>query len=77
TKLILPGVGAFDHAMALLDDSGMRPALDDLVLVRKDSYQAPGLKRTPVLAAAAQASRKMKKVMVGPWLDVSAWTCGR
>lgn len=35
TKLILPGVGAFDHAMALLDDSGMRPALDDLVLVRK------------------------------------------
>lgn len=32
TKLILPGVGAFDHAMALLNASGMRPALDDLVL---------------------------------------------
>lgn len=32
TKLILPGVGAFDHAMELLDASGMRPVLDDLVL---------------------------------------------
>lgn len=32
TKLVLPGVGAFDHAMSLLDASGMRPALDDLVL---------------------------------------------
>ena len=32
TKLILPGVGAFDHAMELLDSSGMRPVLDDLVL---------------------------------------------
>lgn len=32
TKLILPGVGAFDHAMELLDVSGMRPVLDDLAL---------------------------------------------
>lgn len=31
-KLILPGVGAFDHAMELLDASGMRPALTELVL---------------------------------------------
>lgn len=31
-KLILPGVGAFDHAMVLLDRSGMRPALDELVI---------------------------------------------
>lgn len=31
TKLILPGVGAFDHAIERLDASGMRPALDDLV----------------------------------------------
>jgi glutamine amidotransferase len=31
SKLILPGVGAFDHAMELLDRSGMRPALDELV----------------------------------------------
>lgn len=34
-KLILPGVGAFDHAMALLDQSGMRPALEGLVLDSK------------------------------------------
>jgi imidazole glycerol-phosphate synthase subunit HisH len=32
TKLILPGVGHFDHAMELLDRSGMRETLDDLVL---------------------------------------------
>jgi len=32
SKLILPGVGAFDHAMELLEASGMRPALDRLVL---------------------------------------------
>ena len=31
-KVILPGVGAFDHAMALLNQSGMRQTLDDLVL---------------------------------------------
>jgi glutamine amidotransferase len=32
SKLILPGVGAFDQAMKLLSESGMRSALDDLVL---------------------------------------------
>ena len=30
-KLILPGVGAFDHAMELLDESGMRQTLERLV----------------------------------------------
>lgn len=34
SRLILPGVGAFDHAMQLLQASGMREALDDLVLER-------------------------------------------
>jgi imidazole glycerol-phosphate synthase subunit HisH len=34
TKLILPGVGSFDHAMKLLQASGMRPALDSLVMER-------------------------------------------
>ncbi|MFA9395551.1 MAG: imidazole glycerol phosphate synthase subunit HisH [Halodesulfovibrio sp.] len=34
TKIILPGVGAFDHAMSLLLESGMREVLDDLVLNR-------------------------------------------
>ncbi len=32
TKLILPGVGAFDHAMELLNRSGMRETVDDLVI---------------------------------------------
>jgi glutamine amidotransferase len=35
TKIILPGVGSFDHAMISLDRSGMREALDDLVLDKK------------------------------------------
>lgn len=35
TKIILPGVGAFDHAMRRLNNSGMRAALDNLVLNRK------------------------------------------
>jgi glutamine amidotransferase len=32
--LILPGVGAFDHAMKLLDESGLRPSLEELVSSR-------------------------------------------
>ncbi|NQX40308.1 glutamine amidotransferase [Pedobacter steynii] len=32
TKIILPGVGAFDHAMEQLERSGMRQRLDELVL---------------------------------------------
>src|SRR5262245_11951727 len=32
SKLILPGVGAFDHAIELLDRSGLRPTVDDLVM---------------------------------------------
>lgn len=34
TRVILPGVGHFDHAMERLDASGMRTVLDDLVLAR-------------------------------------------
>jgi len=34
-KLILPGVGSFDHAMTLLSTSGMKELLDELVLVKK------------------------------------------
>lgn len=34
-RLILPGVGAFDHAMELLEASGMRPELEFLVQERK------------------------------------------
>jgi len=32
TRLVLPGVGHFDHAMKRLNDSGMRPKLEELVL---------------------------------------------
>ncbi len=32
SKVILPGVGAFDHAMIKLKESGMREKLDELVL---------------------------------------------
>ena len=35
SKVILPGVGSFDHAMELLQRSGMRETLDDLVLNRR------------------------------------------
>jgi imidazole glycerol-phosphate synthase subunit HisH len=35
TRIILPGVGAFDHAMARLNASGMRDVLDDLVMARR------------------------------------------
>ena len=35
TKLILPGVGAFDTAMERLGQSGLRESLEDLVLRRK------------------------------------------
>lgn len=35
TKLILPGVGAFDHAMERLEASGMRGPVEELVLQQK------------------------------------------
>lgn len=35
SKIILPGVGAFDYAMCQLNSSGMREKLDDLVLNKK------------------------------------------
>ncbi len=34
-KLILPGVGHFDHAMSELIQSGMREKLDELVMIKK------------------------------------------
>lgn len=35
TKLILPGVGSFDHAMTSLENSGMKEKLDELVLEKE------------------------------------------
>lgn len=34
-RLVLPGVGHFDHAMQRLNDSGLRPKLDELVIGAK------------------------------------------
>jgi glutamine amidotransferase len=34
-RIILPGVGAFDHAMKRLNQSGMRELIEEMVLVRK------------------------------------------
>src|SRR2546422_5226574 len=47
TKVILPGVGAFDHAMERLEQSGMRAKLEDLVLGR----------RAPVLGVDRKSTR--------------------
>jgi glutamine amidotransferase len=33
TRLVLPGVGHFDHAMKRLNDSGLKPKLEELVLL--------------------------------------------
>lgn len=41
SKIILPGVGAFDYAIELLDQSGMRPVLETLVL--KDKVPVLGI----------------------------------
>lgn len=35
TKIILPGVGSFDHAMTSLTRSGLTPALNELVINRQ------------------------------------------
>jgi imidazole glycerol-phosphate synthase subunit HisH len=35
TKIILPGVGAFDYAMQRLNDSGMCDALNEMVIIKK------------------------------------------
>lgn len=35
SRIVLPGVGSFDHAMERLDASGMRATLDTLVLERQ------------------------------------------
>lgn len=41
SKIILPGVGAFDHAIQLLNQSGMRPVLETLVM--KDKVPVLGI----------------------------------
>ena len=63
-KLILPGVGAFDHAMELLQRSGMRETLDELVLERK----VPILGICVGMQMLAQSSEEGKLSGLG-WID--------
>lgn len=64
TKLILPGVGSFDHAMELLDASGMRPPLDELVLRR----HVPVLGVCVGMQILAKSSEEGKLPGLG-WID--------
>jgi imidazole glycerol-phosphate synthase subunit HisH len=64
TKIVLPGVGAFDWAITRLNDSGMRSTLDDLVINR----------RTPVLGVCVgmqmMATRSEEGELPGlGWID--------
>lgn len=64
TKVILPGVGAFDHAMERLEQSGMRATLDDLVLAR----QTPVLGVCVGMQMLARGSDEGKLPGLG-WID--------
>jgi glutamine amidotransferase len=64
TKLILPGVGAFDHAMELLDASGMRASLEHLVI----SKGVPVLGICVGMQILANASDEGKRHGLG-WIE--------
>jgi glutamine amidotransferase len=64
SKLILPGVGHFDHAMELLQQSGMRDTLDNLVLREK----VPVIGVCVGMQILARSSEEGKLPGLG-WLD--------
>lgn len=64
TKIILPGVGSFDWAMTLLNASGMRASLDELVMVRK----RPVLGVCVGMQMMAQRSEEGRSAGLG-WID--------
>jgi glutamine amidotransferase len=64
SKVILPGVGAFDHAMELLDRSGMRQTLDDLVVHQR----VPVLGICVGMQILARSSDEGKAAGLG-WID--------
>jgi imidazole glycerol-phosphate synthase subunit HisH len=64
SKLILPGVGAFDYAMERLENSGMRDQLDKLVLVN----EIPVLGICVGMQMLANGSDEGRKSGLG-WID--------
>ena len=64
TRIILPGVGAFDHAMHMLDGSGMRDTLDELVL----GARVPVLGVCVGMQILARCSDEGQKAGLG-WID--------
>lgn len=64
TKVILPGVGAFDHAMERLDHSGMRETLDDLAL----RQQVPVLGVCVGMQILVKSSEEGERPGLG-WID--------
>jgi len=65
-KLILPGVGAFDHAMDQLQKSGMRAFLDDMVI----KEQIPVIGICVGMQMLAKSSDEGKLDGLG-WIDAS------
>jgi imidazole glycerol-phosphate synthase subunit HisH len=63
-RLILPGVGAFDWAMARLNDSGMRDALDERVL----NHKTPVIGVCVGMQMMANSSEEGKLPGLG-WID--------
>lgn len=62
-KIILPGVGSFDHAMGLLNGSGLRETLDELVLEKS----VPVLGICVGMQLMAQSSEEGKQPGLG-WI---------
>ncbi|MEL4427052.1 imidazole glycerol phosphate synthase subunit HisH [Shewanella indica] len=65
-KIILPGVGAFDHAMKMLNDSGMRECLDTLVL----QHEVPVIGICVGMQMMASASEEGSGAGLG-WIDAT------
>lgn len=63
TKLLLPGVGAFDAGMNNLNASGLVPLLNEKVISKKNTYSR-------YLPGHAVAYKKKRRRQRGwPWLD--------
>ena len=63
-KIILPGVGAFDYAMELLDKSGLRGQLDEMVFIKK----VPILGICVGMQMLAKTSEEGERTGLG-WID--------